>query len=79
MLKAIKIKLDSLDKVKGFVKMANRHAGEFEVSEGKYTANGKSMMGVLSLDLKNELTLEVRPEKYLHEVLDELGPYIIVH
>lgn len=78
-MKAIRIKLDSLDKVKGFVKIANRHAGEFEVSEGRYTADGKSMMGILSLDLKNELTLEVRPEKDLQEVLDELDPYIIVN
>lgn len=78
-MKAIRIKLDSMEKVKGFVKIASRYAGEFEVSEGKYTANGKSMLGILSLDLKNDLTLKVRQENDLHETLDELRPYIIVN
>lgn len=76
-MKAIKIKLDSIEKVKGFVNVASRYAGEFEVSQGKCTANGKSMLGIFSLDLKNDLTLEVRQENDLQEVLDELRPYII--
>lgn len=79
MLEAIRIKLDSIDKVKGFRNIVSRYAGEFEVSEGNYTANGKSMMGILSLDLKNELILRVWSEEHLHEVLDELRPYIIAY
>ena len=76
-MEAIRIKLDSMEKVKGFVKIASRYAGEVEVSQGKYTANGKSMPGIFSLDLKNDLTLEVQQENGLQEVLDELRPYII--
>lgn len=77
-MEAISIKLDTMDKVKGFVDIASRYAGEFEVSEGKYTANGKSILGILSLDLKKELTLKIQPEEFPHEILKELRPYIIV-
>lgn len=78
-MEAIRIKLDSMEKVKGFVKIASRYAGEFEVSQGKCTADGKSILGIFSLDLKNDLTLEVRQENDLQEVLDELRPYMIVN
>ena len=77
-MKTIKIKLDSIDKVKEFVTRANSYTGKIQLSSGKYTVDGKSVMGIYSLDLKDELILEIEPGENLSEFMCELQPYMTV-
>ena len=56
MIKAI-VKLVSIDDVKDFVKKANMYSYDIDLSLGKYTVDGKSIMGISSpfdLPLDNE-------------------------
>lgn len=53
----IKILLNSVDKVKSFVGVAQGFSGDIDVLSGKYIIDGKSIMGLLSLDLTRELEL----------------------
>lgn len=77
-LENIKIRLDSIIKVKEFVNIASRCAGKVEVSLKGFTADGKSVLGVCSLDLKNELTLDVKSEEDMSAIMNELVPFIVV-
>ena len=54
MIKAI-VKLVSIDDVKDFVKKANMYSYDIDLSLGKYTVDGKSIMGIFSLDLGREI------------------------
>ena len=72
------IKLDSIDKVKKFVSITNCYEGKIEVSSGRCTVDGKSIMGIFSLDLKNDLTLNIQSEENVSALVHELEPYIIV-
>lgn len=72
------IKLDSIKKVREFVDIASHYPGKIEVSSGRYNrADGKSILGVLSLELKNNLTLEIEAGKDLTLLMQELEPYAV--
>ena len=65
-----KIRLVSIDDVKSFVKKANLLDYDVDLSLGKYTVDGKSIMGIFSLDLSRdiELTIHSDSEDFLNEI-----------
>ena len=56
-MQSVKIKLDTIEKVKAFVNVISRLNGDFDLSHSRYVVDAKSIMGVISLDLTQELTL----------------------
>ncbi len=46
-------------RVSEFVGIANKYRGDIRAVSGKYTANAKSIMGMLTLDLTKKITIEV--------------------
>lgn len=73
MIKAI-VKLVSIDDVKDFVKKANNYSYDIDLSLGKYTVDGKSIMGIFSLDLSREIEMTVHSDKtdFLEDVADHI-------
>ena len=69
--------LDNMDKVKEFVSIALTKSYDVDLVSGKYVINGKSIMGIFSLDLTkpimvnadvgddNEFALQI--EKFIFE------------
>ncbi len=51
------ILLNEIDNVKNFVENALLQDFDIEISSGKYTVNGKSIMGIFSLDLTKPIKL----------------------
>lgn len=51
------IMLNSIDDVRSFVNLANEKDYDIELVSGKYVVNGKSIMGVFSLDLTQPITM----------------------
>ena len=51
------IKLDSVEKVKEFVKITNKIPSDMDLIVGRYIIDAKSIMGVFSLDLTRSLTV----------------------
>ena len=49
--------LDTVDKVKDFVKQTAKFLYEVDVSSGNHVADGKSIMGLLSLDLSKPVVV----------------------
>lgn len=54
-----KIKLCSIEDVKNFVRSANEVPVDVEVSSGRYIVDGKSILGLFSLNLSNNVMLKV--------------------
>lgn len=52
-----KIQLINVDDVKRFVTAANNYDFEIDLTSGRYTVDGKSIMGIFSLDLSKEILL----------------------
>lgn len=59
------VKLNTIDKVKTFCSLAEKCEGNIDVSSGRYVVDGKSIMGLFSIDLSKELTVNVTNEEDL--------------
>lgn len=76
-MKTVMIKLDSIEKVREFVDVVTRYHGQLQLSEGEYMVNGKSLMGIFSLNLEQDLQLKIESEEHLEALLHDLEPYIV--
>jgi len=74
-MKSINIMLNSIDRVKKFVNVVNRYDGEFDLVLGKYVIDAKSIMGIFSLDLGSQLTLNIVHCTDTNELLLELKEF----
>lgn len=62
-MKHYTIKLKSVSDVKDFVNIAATLPEECDISVGRYTVDGKSIMGLFSLNLAQPLNLTVYGER----------------
>ena len=58
-MKAVNIKLSLAENVKSFVNIANRYPYDIDLRVGRHVVDGKSILGIFSLDLSKPITLEV--------------------
>lgn len=68
--KGMLININDYDKAKQFYEIVSKVDGEIFVKSGKYCINGKSLMGLLSLDLSHDVFVEINVE--CGEVKEEL-------
>ena len=52
------IKMNSVTDVMNFVKEASKIEGDVTVLKGRYIIDGKSIMGVMSIDMSTGMTVE---------------------
>ena len=73
------IKFDSMDRVVSFVSLVEDHPIDVDIIDGKYIIDGKSLMGILSIDLSKKLTLVIRAENedYINKsgLIEKLDKY----
>lgn len=55
-----KVKFDTISDVKEFVSINNKYDFEIDVQSDRYRTDGKSILGMFSLDLSNELSLIIK-------------------
>lgn len=73
----IMIRLDSMEKVKEFVNIASHYAGKIQVSSGRYTVDGRSIMGIFSLELSSDLSMEIEDKEESSQLIRKLQRYIV--
>ena len=73
------IKFDNIDRVVSFVSLVEDHPIDVDIIDGKYIIDGKSLMGILSIDLSKKLTLVIRAENedYINKsgLIEKLDKY----
>lgn len=69
------IKLDSIDRVKEFVRIITAFDNDFDLRSGRYTVDAKSILGIFSLDLSKPIELDVYGKDNLDEVIEALKPF----
>lgn len=73
---ALKISLNSIDKVKSFVNTIAQFDAEFDLVSGRYVIDAKSIMGIFSLDISQPIDLYIYAESGLDDILAAIKPYI---
>ena len=71
-----KIRLSSIEDVRNFVNAVTAFDVEVDLSSGRYTVDGKSIMGIFSLDLVKPIDLVAHCET-CDDLLAAIKPYII--
>ena len=62
MTSEVRVLLDTMQKVTEFCNACQKHMGEVEVYSGRYVVNGKSIMGLYSLDLSVPVKVDFHDE-----------------
>ena len=76
-MKTVRVCLDSIDKVKGFVNDISRFNTDFDLISGRYVIDAKSIMGIFSLDLSKPIQLTIHESDEIDESLKALQPYVV--
>ena len=58
-MKSFKISLNDVTLVKEFVNLTGKIVGDVTLKSDRWVIDGKSIMGILSLDLRKELDCEI--------------------
>jgi phosphotransferase system HPr-like phosphotransfer protein len=60
--RSVRYRIDTIEKVKAFVNCNATFRGSVSVVSGRYVIDGKSIMGMFSLDLTQELQIDIEAE-----------------
>ncbi len=76
-MKTIKVNLNSIEKVKKFVNIIALYDNDFDLVAGRYVIDAKSIMGIFSLDLSQDLDLVIQHENDLDKILEDLKEFTV--
>ena len=79
-MKAVNIKLSLAENVKTFVNIANRYPYDIDLRVGRHVVDGKSILGIFSLDLSRTISLEIEnadqiPQEQLDALLADIAAF----
>ena len=75
-MKREKIMLKTISDVKAFVNSVAKYDFDVDLLSGRYAVDAKSIMGIFSLDLSKELTLNIHSDDCA-DFLDAIKKYIV--
>ncbi|MBQ8317013.1 MAG: HPr family phosphocarrier protein [Lachnospiraceae bacterium] len=73
---AVKVSLNSIDKVKSFVNDISGFNAEFDLVSGRYVIDAKSIMGIFSLDISKPIDLNIHTETETEDIMAAIKPYL---
>lgn len=73
----MKISLNTLEKVKNFVKIISAHETEVILESESYSVDAKSILGILSLNLTKPMDLIFLESKPNEKLFEQLKCFII--
>ena len=75
-MKSVQVSLKAIEDVKDFVNIVNRYPFDVDLSSGRYVVDGKSIMGIFSLDLSKPIKVDVHSDD-CREFLEEIKDFIV--
>ncbi len=68
--------INTINDVKNFVNIVTKCEYDVDIISGRYAIDAKSIMGIFSLDLSKELTVNIHSDN-CGEFLDEIKSFIV--
>ncbi|MCR5353362.1 MAG: HPr family phosphocarrier protein [Clostridiales bacterium] len=75
-MKTFNIKLSTIENVKDFVNIVSKYDYEIDLKSGRYVVDAKSIMGIFSLDLMNNIEVTVHSDD-CDDLIEELSEMIV--
>lgn len=77
-MRTLLINLGTVDRVKRFVNIVSKYEYDFDLVSGRYVIDAKSIMGIFSLDLSKDITLNIHAEdENLDKLMEELDNFVV--
>lgn len=77
-MKSYILDLNSIDRVKGFVTAIEGFEGYFDLVSGRYVIDAKSIMGIFSMDLSQNVEFRIlETNDKIAEVEAAIAPYLV--
>lgn len=76
MVSTLKISINTISEISKFVETAKTINAELDLKSGRYIVDATSILGILSLDLENPITL-VYPVQVYEEVESKFKPWVV--
>ena len=74
-MRVVDITLSGNEQISALVNITNRYPFTIQLRQGRYVGDGKSILGVCSLERSKPITLEVYSD-HCDALMDELTPLI---
>ena len=71
-MKTVTVNLNSIEKVKSFVKDITKYDNDFDLVSGRNLIDAKSVMGIFALDLSKPLQLNIHSQNHGDKIAEEL-------
>ena len=77
-MKTVEIRINTINGIRNFVELATHYPFEVDLCSHRYTVNGKSIMGVASLDKSKPVTVVMHSEddSLCNQFISELAPFM---
>lgn len=76
-MKNAKILFRSIEKVKDFIKIVSELDCDLDLSMGRKVIDGKSIMGILSLDISRTIDMNIHTKHDSEHILKALEEFIV--
>ena len=78
-IRQVNLRIDKIDDLKNFVNLAGKLKSNAEVVSGRFIVDAKSIMGMLSLNLSQPVSLIIRSidDSETEDFLDEINALIV--
>lgn len=76
-MRSVRVSLNTINKVKAFVKDITKFDYDFKLVSGKSVINAKSIMGIFSLDLRKPMYLNINTDENNDELFNVLSGYMV--
>ena len=79
-MQKFEIRLTLAENVKQFVNIVNRYNFDMDLRAGRHVVDAKSILGIFSLDLSRNITLEIEnadqvPQEQIDALLRDIAPF----
>lgn len=76
-MKSIYIKLSTIDDVYSFVNIIVGFNGDVDLESGRYKVDGKSLLGIFSLDLRKPIKLTFHDDSKVDELFAKIKRFVV--
>ena len=70
-MKAVKLNLNSMEKVHKFFENIANMKGDYDIEQGRRYIDAKSLLGIFSLDLKKPVILQIHDDEQYISVMNK--------
>lgn len=76
-MKSLYIKLNEIDDVYALVNTLVAYDGDVDLESGRYKVDGKSLLGIFSLDLRKPVKLTFHDSEKAEALIQKLAPLVV--